>query len=546
VTEDGDRQDGGQRPAAPPSPPSPRVAVPLPVPLAPLRRRLGLVADFASFELLVTLGWDWPMRRFQAVLVALVALATPLVASVSLAASSVGAAYARHLGGGRARPSDAAAIAVLALAAEIYVAVVYAFREVFSRRRHLVSDSPNQDFYRALDLRAADVFLVYCAARIVVVGWFALLAAAGFALGMRGVLGGEVLVTLTVSPVLLTVALLGLSAAAARTPPAPVRGRWAAAGVFAFAFGSAYAVVRAVRGAVHVVPGTSTPVSGRVDMGTAVLLGLCVASATAGAIALARGVRTLGRASFELHPAPPPRDHPRRGAGPGTAPRGLLVAQALWLQLWAMSTARVLRRVIGAQLLVIAALAGAVCALGGSPLLPGGPAGVIERGVLFVGYLLSSVTTETVHSAVGPARTARHLRSAWENLLGMREIVVGAAAVYSAVPLAVGLLAMGWTWAATGRVVPDVVVLALSVGWAATIADSVAAVPRELVDGSTQPSLFTALLAVMISVPQLLLLTVTDAWTARAAAYAYLLALLGGALGCLRSRIMALRFVSAA
>ncbi|RSS79568.1 hypothetical protein [Streptomyces sp. WAC06614] len=159
--------------------------------------------DFLCFERLNSLGWNMPLPLFKILCGTGVAVLLPVLFAVTLLASRVLRSMSLL---------PAPALVGGFLLTNLYVGGAYLLREMYSRRRHSVSGSPNEGFFRALDVRARDIFLAYCASRILLHHTALLTVDAAFLIVFRATLSSSLAVVLACVPLALCALSLAVSA----------------------------------------------------------------------------------------------------------------------------------------------------------------------------------------------------------------------------------------------------------------------------------------------------------------------------------------------
>ncbi len=490
-------------------------------------RSLAVTFDFFCFEMLVALGWSWSLRVFRRALLAATLLVMPVVFAGSALVAAVLGALLLPVGGSARAGGVLAAVAVTVL----YTVGGYTLREAFSRRRYLVVEAPNRDLFRALDIRARDVFAVYCGLRTVAVGGALMAALLGVTAGLWPRLGGAVdgVVALLVLPFAFVATTLGLAARGGTRPPrVRTTAAWATTflAIAAVVAGGAWALARLggelLRAGPPTLPGMTFPA----------LTVAALAATVAGSVALVLGWRDLGHHSFEISTAP---ETDRR---PGRLLRRPLLTGALAAHLQGSSAARILVRLAAALGVLVAGTGGVVAALG-RPWTPAVDPGQILRLMCIPAYLAASAAAELLVTLSGPTRMRHHLRFAWERQMSGSRLVTSALAFWTAPLLLLGVLVTAWAWLLAGDVSIRFCVVALAAGLAGVTADCLVGHPREQADGTVPPGLATALAGIAMSLPVLVAAMVSVPLSV-----ALVLLLMGGAATCLYRRVTTLPLAS--
>ncbi|MEU6708131.1 hypothetical protein [Streptomyces wuyuanensis] len=497
--------------------------------------------DFFLFERLNGLGWHMPLPVFRM----LCATGSVLTAPVLLAGGLLGARLLH-------RTTDLPAPALISgfLLANLYAGGVYLLREAFSRRRHSVSGSPNQHLFRALDIRARDVFIVYCATRIL--HFHAALSAVdvAFLAVYRDSLASSLVLGLVCIPLTLCALTLAVSArlatCAGSTTPASGPRAIAALGLTAFSTGTVTGIL---------LEGTRTGNTLGADEGWAETFGsgasvagpltlavtaVCAALTALALVCLIRDYGCLDREAFAI------RASGRTATVPAMVfrPARLPLVSVVHRHFTAGRTYPIVKRTYAALLTVVLLLAG--LRISGSGLLPVPAAAEqpLTRTAVALGFVLLLGCAELVLATSGPTVLGPQFRFAWENLLSHRQVAVSATLYYTAHAV---LLAAGVATAA-GLVIDTLLwqlpFLAIGVMSASLIAESLAAAPRQLVDGTSAPGIFVACVSIGLAVPALAG-SVAHPPSLRLLAAIYSICLFGGAITCIGRRIRTLPLRSA-
>ena len=531
--------------ATSPSPTAAPPAAAAAVPALPAQRRrargssverpasgLRAVFDFSYYEMSAVRG-RIPLRTFQAVLGGLQLLVLPVALVLSALVFSLGAALV-----GR-RPDAGAALVVLFLAANLYVAGAYLLKEVFSERRFAVAGSPNAGLFRALDLQARDVFTVYCGLRAVLFHAVLLVVDAAFVVVLRDVLdvGRGSAGLLLLLPLALCVACLATSAVVANqhrttrhTAPGALLGLattcllvgWGTA-----RFVAAPLVEHGLTG--HVGSGGAASLV-RLVAGGSVVVGL-----VAGGVLLVQ-LRRLRANSFLIRPS-----------GPGSSGPPALLAwcvarlpglAVLHRELTRSSVYPLVRKnflVLGGALLICtgAAASGVPGPLAGAaapyvPAFAGGSAFVVD--LIMIGL---------VFKVVGPTTLAGQFRFQFEELgTSQWRVAATATAYYVLTLLSLAVLVSALLRVVVGVATLQPLALAVCVAAAATIGESLLA-PTTKADGSSTQGTAVALVIVLLSAPAMIAVSTTSV-PYDLVRVTYSICLLGGAIACLAHRITTL------
>ncbi|MFE0039625.1 hypothetical protein [Streptomyces sp. NPDC059015] len=492
--------------------------------------------DFLLFERLNSLGWSMPMPVFRMLCFTGSAATVPVL----LAATFLGA-HLLH----RTTELSGPVLAGGFLLANLYGGGVYLLREAFSRRRHSVSGSPNEPFFRALDIRARDVFLVYCAARILYFHAALLTVDAAFLFVFRDSLAGSLTPGLICAPLALCAVTLAVSARlATRAGTAVTAGPSAFAAVCLVVFVTGLATGMLLDGP---WAGGTSGVGVGVSSGTGVVepLTLAVTATCAGLTAaallrFARDFRRLDRNAFAIRPSAQSATMPAMVFRPGRLP----LLPVLHRHFTSSRTAPMVKRTYTVLLMAVLLLAGVHAS--GSELLPmpGGAERPLTRTAVAFGFVLLLGCVELVLATSGPTALGPQFRFAWENLLSHRHIAVSAALYYIAHAV---LLATGVAVAAglvNGTVLWQLPFLGLGVMSASLIAESLASAPKRLVDGTSAPGVFVACVSIVLALPALAGSTAHPLSLRLPAAF-YSVCLFGGAITCIGRRIRTLPLRSA-
>lgn len=494
-------------------------------PRNPAFRRLAAVLDFHHFETLASLRLRLSLRAFKVLAVSL-----SLAGLVALLVASTGVfALTRALLADQ--PGSVHGLTVMFCVGNLYAAAGYLLREAMSQRRFAVANSPNTGLFRALDIPAREVLIVYCWLRATVYYLALLVVTAVFTF----VFDASPAVLLT--PVSMHVATLAIATRSAlrRTRPRPVPASgWAALGAVSFALG--YCTARYVLGPIRESGLASSFGPAEAER---LVVGIGAASAlTAVCLAVRLGfdLRRLGADSFTVQLAAPRSAASRRGRLlTGTHP----IAGILDRELAASAIHPLIRKIFGFLLMALLACLGVLAS--GTGLLPVGGFGGRASTIAYALVLATSLgMTELILRAAGPATFAAQFRFAWEAGLRPWGIASAAATCYLLPVAALGagsaLLLLQLAGPAIALAGP--VGAAVAAGAASLLAEWAIAPPRNP-DGSAAPNTVGALAALILSAPVLFLLALASPVGGLAAA-GYGICLIGGAIACIRHRILTL------
>lgn len=458
------------------------------------------------------LGWDVTTSWFRrASRVALVLGLVCLTGAAGVAADLVRAVV---------DPVPVGRLVPLAMAGVGYLTGLGVCRETLTRRRDLVAHPAHVDVYRAVDLGAVTVFLLWVAWPIVR-RWLVVLAvAAPFVQEFTPELRAEVdppvlLLGLVVAGACLEVAVAAALATTARASRTTVVVTVLAVGVVAVAG----------RRVAQVIDGTALSAAATASAGATALTLRLVTSAVVVASLAALGHRlwTLTLDGFRVrgdasHPTRSPLLRGRR------RPETWVVA-ATTAAMLAGRPGRVRARIhVGLVLALVAAL-------GLAPLTRRVPGLSLHTAAFSVTFVVSLALVEVVLSGAGPNALAGQRRTTWE--LGVPRWWLGSSAV-ALVAVDVALVGAGVALV-TGLVSPPLdaspVLVSLGVAGALVLADVVVP-PRRAPDGSVTPSVAGATLGVVLAVPVLAALAVGPASVRTTAAATVAAVLLGGGAAC--------------
>lgn len=489
------------------------------------------VVDFSSFEQLTALRLPVTLRLFQYLMAVGYMFSLLLALAVSLAAFSLVQELVRD------RDGAVYALTVMFCVANLYSGGGYILREAFSRRRFAVSHSPNLHLFRALDLRATQVFAVYCGLRITLFYLLLLVIDVAFVTAFQRSSGLPMLaVTAVATPVSMWLVTLGVAAKAAtrRTPPQPMaRSTLAVLGVLVFGLG--YGTARFV-----VAPYRESGLAASFSQwhAAAFTTALGVVAVLAGVVSAVRLIvhmRQLARESFAIEQLPeaPTRARPHRDLAVIRWP----LLTILHRELAGSWVSPLVRKTLGSLAAAVLAAAG-VLAAGGSVF----PLGELPGRVTVVAYSLIFVTlvgaAELMLIAIGPTTLAAQFRAAWENQFSQWNLV-GSAVAYYLAPVSLLAVAFG----ALHRIIVagsflGPVSIGIAVVGAMLVAESVTPTQRNA-DGSVAPNAVSGLVGLLLAAPVLLVLS-TSVTAGEVLALAYGSCLLGGAVACMERRIRTL------
>jgi hypothetical protein len=523
--------------------PSSEVGAVTPPPPAPVARRrprgrgggLRTVFDFFCVELLTSLRLPMSLRLFQVLAVGCYVVGTLVALAVSLVVFSLSHALTRD--------EDGAGYAITAMVcvATGYLGGAYIFREAFSRRRFIVSNSPNVALFRALDVRAADVLAVYCGLRVTAFYLALLLVDLSFVLVFGSSLdlpawGVPAVLLLPLAMYLVTLAVAANSADR-RTRPEPMR-QWTVLALGTVCFVAGFGTARYLLGPVRSAGLATSFGAGQV---TVLLAILGVGSAVVGAAAAVRlivSVRRVLRDPFSIQEVRPTTAGALpAGARTGRLARALPLPGILHRELVMSWSYPLLKKAFALLLMIL--LVGLGVLVSGASVLP--VADVPDRAVVIFHATVFTVlmgATELILKVIGPTTLATQFRFAWEQHLSEWRIARSAVAYYLGPVALFGAGSAALLSVVTGTVSAGPVSVGVAVMSAAVFAESVLAVPKN-VDGSSANSTVAALATLMLAAPVLLALSAHSALGEILAA-AYAACLLGGAVACMGRRIRTL------
>ncbi|MFH8404049.1 hypothetical protein ACH4FX_04615 [Streptomyces sp. NPDC018019] len=492
--------------------------------------------DFLLFERLNALGWSMSLPVFRV----LCATGSALTLPVLLAGSLFGA---RLLRGTAELPGPVVVGGFLLV--NLYAGGGYLLRETFSRRRHSVSGSPNERFFRALDIRARNVFLAYCAGRIV---YFhaALLAVDGAFLAVfRRVLAGPLLWGLLCTPLVLCLLTLAVSARlATRAGTAAVAtgpGTPAALALVSVATGLA---TGALLGGSGTASGAGSGMGGGTGLGAnaeatgplvTVVATAGVLLAVAAARCLVRDFRRLDQSAFVIRSSGHPATLPAMAFRPARLP----ILPVIHRHFSASRTYPMIKRAYVVLMMAVLMLAGVHASGSGLLPLPAGAEQPLTRVAVTLGFVLLLGCTELMLATSGPTALGSQFRFAWENLLSHRHIALSAALYYTAhtVLLATGVATVAGL--VSGSVLWQMPFLGIGVMSASLIAESLASAPKRLTDGTSAPGVFVACVSIGLALPALAG-SALHLLPLRLSAAFYSVCLFGGAITCVGRRVKSL------
>ncbi|MFL6133397.1 MAG: hypothetical protein ACJ72A_11360 [Nocardioidaceae bacterium] len=494
---------------------------------------LRAVFDFSYYEMSAVRG-RIPFRTFQVLLGGLRLLALPVLLLLSALVLRLAAAMIEG------RPDIGATLVVLFTAANMYVAGAYLLKEVFSERRFAVAGSPNAGLFRALDLRARDVFTIYCGLRAVL--FHAGLAAVdcSFTLVLRRAMGigmGSAGLLL-VLPLALCLASLATSAVMANQhrPTRRVAPRAlivAAALCVAVGWGTAQFVA---------APLVEHGLAGDFGRGRAeplirlVAAGATVLGVVAGGVLLAQ-LRRLNTNSFLVRPSTPGSTGTSALLARRWAPLPDLAV--LHQELTRSSVYPLVRKnflVLGAALLVALGVAGSALP---TPLLAGAAAPHVPVFVSGSAFVMDLIMIGLVFKVVGPTALAGHFRFQWEELQNSQwRIAANATGYYVLTLLSLAALISALLRVVVGVTTVQPLALAVAVAAAATIGESVLPASTKA-DGSSTQGTAIALVIVMLAAPAMIAIPAMSL-PFDLLRIIYSICLLGGAITCLAHRITTL------
>ncbi|MFE2527582.1 hypothetical protein ACFXEL_25430 [Streptomyces sp. NPDC059382] len=491
--------------------------------------------DFLLFERLNALGWNMPMTVFRMLRATGAALTVPVL----LACTLLGA---RLLHGTAELPGPLLVGGFLL--ANLYAGGVYLLREAFSRRRHSVNGSPNEHFFRALDISARDVFMVYCVVRIMYFHAALLTVDAVFLGVFHDSMAGPLTPGLIFVPVALCALTLAVAARLATrtgsTAATTGRAMPVALGLMVFATGLATGVVLEGSWTENSASAGWGADTGVVEPLTMAVTAACATLAAAAVVQFVRGYGRLDRDAFAIRPSGQPVTVPAMAFRPARLP----MVAAVHRHFTSGRTYPMVKRAYAALTMVVLLLAG-VHASGNGPLpLPTGAEQPVTRTAVSLGFVLMLGCVELVLATCGPTALAPQFRFAWENLLSHRRIAVSATLYYIAHAVLLTALVAAAAGLIVGRVLWQLPFLGLGVMSASLIAESLASAPKRLVDGTSAPGVFVACVSIGLALPALAGSAAAPLYL-RLPAAIYSVCLFGGAITCIGRRIRTLPLRSA-
>jgi hypothetical protein len=491
---------------------------------------VGVVLDFYFQEMLTPYRSRVGLRTFQSAVYLLYAVLLPFLLIVASVVFLILKPLVAQ------RPGAGPAVLVLYLTMNLYLVGSYLVREMFTERRYVVADAANASFYRAFDLRARDVFVIYSGLRTTAFYLAVLVVDAAFVAVFHAAVqvsgpGLLILLGLPLAGYAVTLAVsaavaVGGAGSKAAGSPALVS---CALALLALGYGSARFVVGPI--VRDGLPGAFAH-----EQVALVVSALAVAVpvlAVSSLLALGWCVRRLARVSFPIRTVTTDSVRPRDSAG--RLPPVLSKVRILHRELSRSKVYPLVRRnVFGLSSALLLCLGASAS---GAAVLP--VEAFAERfrltyhGVAFVSLI---VLVALVLTVIGPATFAAQFRQEWENLLLSRRQIATSAAVCYVLPAA--LLGCGFSvlfalLAGVFSVGP--VALAVSVAAAAMIAESTVA-PREMADGSTAPGPAAALVVLVAAAPAFAAVSAASPLL-DGLAVVYSLGLLAGGITCMIRRI---------
>lgn len=517
------RVPAGRQPASVAEPgPAPRPTAPVPG----WWTRLELLIDLRCAELANALGLSWRLSSLKRVLAA-------AAAALCLAVPAAGYGFARIFAVLSTEVPAPALLVPLAASLVLLSGLSLFFAEALGRYRNAVSGHPNRAYFRALDVPASLVHLVYVVPRALgAAGFWALLGCGGIA-GLLAATADRAWVpaaiaVMVLQPLLWLAGTLLVSLRQAGNvlgAGVPFGAGLAAAVMIGASSGLVLALVLLPR----LSPGGSvqpvSPVVPGQEHGTALVAAMVVT--LLGLAVLGRSEwRRLRFRSFRVETAAVPARQPRLGRSAGW----------YWFRLLLSQRARSWRRRVEDRLGW--ALAGIVCALAaaraaGAPdlaVLPGAAASSIVLAAAFGSAMLGLTGAEMTLGDLGRRACGGRLRAAVETGAPLRTAVAVHFATLLAPTVLLGALAAAAVSLVLGRIDVSALVIAAGAGAGTIIAERLFPPPRT-VDGGAGESLATALAALLLGgIPPVWLLSAPtlSIWLTPLSAAA----LLGGALWC--------------
>jgi len=494
------------------------------------RRRLRsrIVHDFFYLELLASLRLEIGLHAFKRLVVSGVVIAATSVAGAVGIAATVMAAYA-----GRST-SSANHVALLVVVVSLYFGLVYLFLQVLTRRRFVVSMSPNRDLFRCLDIAPATVYWTYVGLRAAPL--FSTLGLCGIAvtiaLGSTLHLSAASAIALIATPVAVLLLSLAMSAVVAVTTGAKA--------IRTMQLLSFLCVIAAFLTGVFgdVVLGNGQPTGEQLnisrDSEDMLLTGIAVVATIV--ILLASVILIMALRRLDANPFPVdaveegrlPRLVSLSGRGRGESLTEVLRAE------WANDSGRILvRGTLFGLFLALIALAGAhYSGQFVAEYLASAHGGVVA---IAVAYGVGLSTVELLCRNLGPAALSFRLRFLWENGWSATRIVACVLRFYLGTALMLTALLTALTFLIGRAISLQSLAVIIIVFAAALISDTLIA-PTRNVDASSTSSTAGALITLAASAPGIAILVFAFPYS-ELVAFAYSIALLGGAFACWILRI---------
>lgn len=502
------------------------------LPAVPLRgqwTRVGLLVDLRCAELANALGLSWRLSSLKRMIVL-------AAAALSIAVPAAGYGFARIFA---ALSTDVPAPALLVpLAASLILlsGLGLFFAEALGRYRNAVSGHPNRAYFRALDVPASLVHLVYVVPRVLGATGFWVLLGAGAIAGLLAASTDRAWVpaaiaTMVLQPFLwLAGTLLVSLRQAGNVLGAGVRfgAGVAAAAAMGASSGLVYALVLVPR---LPVGGATEPVSPVVpgqEHGTSLAMAL-VATLLGLAVLCRIEWRRLRFRSFRVETAASPSRQPRLGRSAGWYWFRLLLSQRgrSWRRRVEDRIGWALAGVVSALAAARAAGAPDLAALGG---LSDAAAANFFLAAAFGSAMLGLTGAEMTLGDLGRRACGGRLRAAVETGAPLRTAVAVHLATLLAPTMLLGALASAAASLVLARLELFPLVIAAGACAGTIIAERLFPPPRT-VDGGAGESLATAMAALILGgIPPMWLLSAPalSMWLTPLSAAA----LLGGALWC--------------
>ncbi|PID95957.1 MAG: hypothetical protein CSA84_07460 [Actinomycetales bacterium] len=434
--------------------------------------RWSVARDLAAFDQLRVLGWQMRVRTFRR----LVSLAMILLLVVTIGVGE----FVAHavLAEDRLQGRDVVTLYVVLLS---YVAVSSVMREMFTRRRDVISNSPLLPFFRALDLPVEAVFWYWVVIPVIRVVAVAAAAGGGVFLAVSDMVPASAWALVTI--VWLLVGFGPLAAAAMAAVPGRRFGR--VGSLLALMSMVPVVIVASRVGAQVIQPSGVASVVRDLSVQRWFIATCCALTVLTGVLVVA-GVRRMRRWALVVLAD---RVTTRRPVRP--VPVWSWVALAGGRQILASGAGRLAGRWLVAWLGICAVF------LGTGPILAdwaGAPR------LVFVVCLLSALAL--IESTVGVAGVST-LRRQGDALVGLgahpRAVVLGLACPLVAIALIIGIGCGLAAWLAVGHVEIGMVVIAANVAASTFVAD-VGFPGREGVDGTRWLSLPAAIVSLLSGV----------------------------------------------